>query len=68
VAEALAPYTVVRVDALSDAGLTGPDGQSTTGRRLAEALGIEYRPTLVLLDGPAGDKQEIARIGSMLCR
>ncbi|MBK1629850.1 thioredoxin [Thiohalocapsa halophila] len=68
VAEALAPYTVVRVDALSDAGLTGPDGQSTTGRQLAEALGIEYRPALVLMDGPTGGKDEIARIESMLYR
>jgi thioredoxin-related protein len=65
---ALAPFTVVRVDALSDAAITGPDGTQTTGRQLAADLGVTYRPTLVLLDGPAGDKTEIARIESMLYR
>lgn len=68
VADALEPFTVVRVDARSDGELTGPDGAPTTGRKLADALGVEYRPTLVLLDGRAGDKAEIARIESMLYR
>jgi len=65
---ALEPFTVVRVDALSDTAITGPDGKQTTGRQLAADLGVTYRPTLVLLDGPAGDKTEIARIESMLYR
>jgi thioredoxin-related protein len=68
VIEALKPYTVVRVDTLSDAAFTGPDGEPTTGAQLADDLGIEYRPTLVLMDGPAGGKDEIARIESMLYR
>ena len=66
--EALKAFTVVRVDALSDAPVTGPGGDKTTGRELAAALGITYRPSLVLLDGPAGEKTEIARIESMLYR
>ena len=68
VAAALAPYTVVRVDALSDAAFTGPDGKPTTGRRFADSLGVEYRPTLVLMDAPAGSQEEIARIEGMLYR
>jgi thioredoxin-related protein len=65
---ALEPFTVVRVDGLSDAELKAPDGTATTGRKLADALGVEYRPTLVLMDGAAGDLKEIARIEGMLYR
>ncbi|KAA6186952.1 thioredoxin fold domain-containing protein [Thiohalocapsa marina] len=68
VQQALAPFTTVRIDTLSDAALIGPDGGETTQRQLAADLGVDYRPTLVLMDGPAGDKQEIARIESMLYR
>lgn len=68
VSDALEPYTVVRVDARSDAAFTGPDGKATTGAKLADDLGVEYRPTLVLMDGPAGSKEDIARIESMLYR
>ena len=64
----LQSFTVVRVDAQSDEAITAPDGTETTGKQLANELGITYRPTLVLLDGPAGDKAEIARIESMLYR
>jgi len=66
--EVLKSFTVVRIDAQSDEAITGPDGTETTGKQLANELGITYRPTLVLLDGPAGDKAEIARIESMLYR
>jgi thioredoxin-related protein len=65
---ALAPFTVVRVDALSDVPFTGLDGTQTTGKQLAAELGIEYRPSLVLYDGPAGGEREIARIEGMLYR
>jgi thioredoxin-related protein len=68
VAEALAPFTVVRVDALSDVEFAGIDGAPTTGRKLARALGVDYRPTLVMLSGPPGELAEIARIESMLYR
>ena len=68
VAQALEPFTVVRIDALSEAPFTGLDGKPTTGRELAAALGIPYRPTLVLFDGPAGSETEIARIENMLYR
>jgi thioredoxin-related protein len=65
---ALRSFTVVRIDALSDAAVTGPDGAKTSGRRLSARLGVTHRPTLILLDGPAGDKKEIARIENMLYR
>jgi len=68
VARALEPFTVVRVDALSDERFTGLDSQPTTGRKLAHALGVEYRPTLVLFDDSAGAETERARIESMLYR
>jgi thioredoxin-related protein len=68
VQQALEPFTLVRVDALSDTAITAPDGSQTTQRKLATELGVEYRPTLVLFDGPAGSKREIARIESMLYR
>ena len=61
---ALEPFTVVRVDALSDAPITAPDGSKTTQEQLAKDLGVEYRPTLILLD----QGQEIARIEGMLYR
>jgi thioredoxin-related protein len=68
VTEALAPYTVVRVDTLSDAEFIATDGEPTTGRKLAQALGVDYRPTLVLMAGAAGGLEEIARIEGMLYR
>ncbi len=68
VAETLNPFTVVRVDTLSDAEFIGVDGAPTTGRTLAKSLGVDYRPTLVLMDGPAGGQAEIARIEGMLYR
>ena len=64
VKQALQPFTVVRVDALSDTAITAPDGGKTTQRQLAADLGVSYRPTLVLFD----DGTEIARIESMLYR
>jgi thioredoxin-related protein len=61
---ALKPFTVVRIDALSDATITAPDGAETTQRQLAKDLGVEYRPTLILFD----QGREIARIEGMLYR
>jgi thioredoxin-related protein len=68
VRQALEAFTLVRVDALSDAAITAPDGERSTQRQLAAELGVEYRPTLVLFDGPAGKQRPIARIESMLYR
>lgn len=48
--EILDDFTVVRLDALSDAPLTGPDGTPTSPRRFAESLAIDYRPGVVLFD------------------
>lgn len=55
---------VVRIDVRSDSPLVGPTGETTTHAELARALGIEYRPSLVLYDRG----QEIVRIESMLYR
>ncbi len=62
--EALAPFDLIRLDAVSDEPITAPDGTSTTPRKLAADLGVTYRPALVLFDGG----EEIARIDSMLYR
>ena len=64
VRKVLEAFTLVRIDTLSDAPITAPDGTKTTQKALADQLGVEYRPTLVLFDGG----KEIARIGSMLYR
>lgn len=61
---ALAPFVVVRLDALADTQIIAPDGRQTTARALAEALGIDYRPTWVLFD----QGREIARIENELSR
>jgi thioredoxin-related protein len=55
---------VVRIDVRSDSPLVGPTGEATTHADLARALGIEYRPSLVLFDRG----REIVRIESMLYR
>jgi thioredoxin-related protein len=68
VQQALRPFTLVRIDTLSDSAITAPDGSQTAERELAATLGVDYRPTLLLFDGPAGSKQQIARIESMLYR
>lgn len=57
-------FTLVRLDALSEAPIVGPTGNQTTPKALAATLGIEYRPSLVLFD----KGREIARIESMLYR
>jgi thioredoxin-related protein len=64
VRKALEPFTLVRIDTLSDAPITAPDGTKTTQQALTDQLGVQYRPTLVLFDRG----KEIARIESMLYR
>jgi thioredoxin-related protein len=61
---ALQDFVLVRLDALSEAPITAPDGTRTTPKQLAADLGVTYRPTFVLFDGG----KEIARIESMLYR
>ncbi|MTW21581.1 thioredoxin family protein [Allochromatium palmeri] len=61
---ALAPFVLVRLDALADTPIITPDGQPTTARDFANTLKITYRPTLVLYD----QGREIARIESDLYR
>jgi len=61
---ALAPFVLVRLDALADTPITTPDGRRTTARAFAEELGVDYRPTLVLYD----QGREIARIANELYR
>lgn len=50
VTEALSQLKVVRLDSRSTAAITGPDGTQTTPAELASALGITWRPAVVLLD------------------
>ncbi len=59
---ALAPFVVVRLDALADSPIIAPDGRETTARALAESLGIDYRPAWILFD----QGREIARIENEL--
>jgi thioredoxin-related protein len=56
--------TLVRVDTRSDVALIDPQGNATTARAFADALGIEYRPSIVLFDGD----REVTRIDGMLYR
>jgi len=55
-------YTVVRLDALSNAALIDFKGKKTTAKKWAEALKLSYRPGIVLFD----NKTETARVESML--
>lgn len=64
VRKVLEAFTLVRIDTLADRPIIAPDGTKTTHQALARDLGIEYRPTLVLLDGG----KEIVRIDGMLYR
>ncbi len=64
VREALARFSLVRLDADSGAPIIAPDGSATTPKALAASLGLSYRPSLVLFDGG----REVARITSMLYR
>ena len=61
---ALSHFVLVRLDSRSETPIKAPDGTQTTPKRLAEELGIDYRPTLVLYD----QGKEIARVESMLYR
>lgn len=61
---ALAPFVLVRLDALADTPITTPDGRQTTARAFANELDVDYRPTLVLYD----QGREIARIANDLYR
>jgi thioredoxin-related protein len=62
--EILGGLTLVRLDTRSEAPIVDPMGKPTTAKKFAEALGIEYRPTIVLFDRG----REITRIESMLYR
>ncbi|RNE92466.1 thioredoxin fold domain-containing protein [Marichromatium sp. AB32] len=62
VREALAAFTLVRLDAGAETPIIAPDGTATTARALARDLDILYRPTLVLFD----QGQERTRIDNML--
>lgn len=64
VREILNQLALVRVDARADTPLVAPDGTETTAREWAEALGIQYRPSIVIFDRD----QEVVRIESMLYR
>lgn len=55
-------FTVVRLDAFSDAPLIDVNGRTTTPKALAAELAIDYRPGIVLFD----KGREIHRIDSML--
>jgi thioredoxin-related protein len=61
---ALAPFALVRLDALADTPITTPDGRQTTARAFAKELDVDYRPTLVLYD----QGREITRIANELYR
>jgi thioredoxin-related protein len=64
VRQVLERMTVVRLDARAETPIVDPAGQATTPQAWAEALGIQYRPSIVLFD----QGREIARIESMLYR
>lgn len=55
-------FTVVRLDAYSDEPIVDVTGNTTTPRAFAEALGIDYRPGIVLFD----HSEEKMRIDGML--
>jgi thioredoxin-related protein len=61
---ALAPFVLIRLDAMADTPITTPDGRQTTPRAFADELDVDYRPTLVLYD----QGREIARIANALYR
>lgn len=58
----LQKFTFVRLDAFSQHPITDVAGNSTTPKDYAEALGLTYRPGIVLFDRG----QEITRIDGML--
>ena len=60
----LGGLTLVRLDTDSETPIVDPMGNQTTPKALAEALGIQYRPSIVLFDRG----REITRIESMLYR
>jgi thioredoxin-related protein len=62
VLEALKDFTFVRLDAQSDAPIVDVAGRATTMKDYAAALGVTYRPTIVLFDRG----REVVRIESML--
>jgi thioredoxin-related protein len=56
--------TFVRLDTRSESPIIDPMGNETTPKALAESLGIQYTPSIVLFDRG----REITRIESMLYR
>ncbi len=58
----LEKLTVIRLDAFSDEPIIGIDGNPTTPMALAAALGITYRPGILLFD----KGKEVLRIDGML--
>ena len=58
----IAAYTVVRLDAASDAPIVGVDGDATTARQLARQYDMIYRPGVLLFD----DGALIARSDSLI--
>ena len=56
--------TLVRLDTRSESPIVDPMGNATTPKALAESLGIQYTPSIVLFDRG----REITRIESMLYR
>lgn len=59
---ALADFTFVRVDALSEEPMIDPAGKATTPKDWVRGLGLTYRPGILLFDRG----EEIARIEGML--
>jgi len=64
VREIIADLTLVRLDTRSEAPMIDLTGKPTTSKAFAEALGIQYRPSIVLFDRG----REITRIEGMLYR
>jgi thioredoxin-related protein len=64
VREILGDLTLVRLDTRSEAPMIDLMGKPTTHKAFAEALGIQYRPSIVLFDRG----REITRIEGMLYR
>jgi thioredoxin-related protein len=64
VREILGDLTLVRLDTRSEAPMIDLMGKPTTPKAFAEALGIQYRPSIVLFDRG----REITRIEGMLYR
>ena len=60
--ELLAEFTVVRLDAESEAPIIDPSGKTTTPRAWVRELGINARPAFVLF----ADGQEMVRIAGVL--